>query len=364
MKKRPFLFFFVKSISQRRGRVAIASAAVMLAVALVTAMSGVTFGVREKLGAELKAYGANIIVSPRKGTDFPSDALEKISALPSVEEATGQVLGATSVDRQTIEVIGLDTGRLASMGWRIFGRWPERDGEILAGINLKTALNLREGQRITAEHDGRRTELRISGFIERGGVEDRALIMSLKNAWELTGNEGRLHVILVRGKSGHLEMAGDGVRSVLSGAAVKTLRQVALAEESLLAKIQLLMMLVTGVVVFASGISVTSTMGANVLERREEIGLMKALGATRRDISSFYMAEALLIGALGGVSGFAVGFLSAQAISKGAFNSFIAMPLLIPAAALAMGLAVSVVSSYFPVRSAMQYDPAMILRGE
>ena len=364
MKKRWFLFFFRKSVGQRRGRVTIASAAVTLAVALMTAMIGVTVGIREKLGSELKAYGANIIVSPLREGDFAYDALAMIAKLPLVEDATGQVLGNTFVDQQAIEVIGLDAKKIASMGWRIFGKWPEGDEEVLAGINLKAALRLQEGQRIFVEKEGTKKELVISGFIEKGGAEDRALIMTIRQAWAVTGSEGRLQSILVRGKSGQLDTIGASIRSALDNAAVKTFRQVALAEESLLGKIQLLMMLVTLVVIFASAISVTSTMGATVLERREEIGLMKALGATRRNISLFYMTEAVLIGIIGGLAGYAIGFLSAQAISKGAFNSFIAMPLPIPLAALCMGLIVAIGSSYFPVRGAMKYDPTTILRGE
>ena len=78
MMNRWFFFFFNKSVSQRRGRVLIASAGVTLAVAIVTAMIAVTAGIREKLGSELRAYGANVIVSPSKGAAFAYDDLERL----------------------------------------------------------------------------------------------------------------------------------------------------------------------------------------------------------------------------------------------------------------------------------------------
>jgi len=112
----------------------------------------------------------------------------------------------------------------------------------------------------------------ISGFVEKGGAEDRALIMTIRQAWTVTGTEGRLQSILVAGKSGQLETIGAAIRSALDNAAVKTVRQVALAEEVAPRQIQLLMMLVTLVVIFASAISVTSTMGANVLEGEKRSG--------------------------------------------------------------------------------------------
>jgi putative ABC transport system permease protein len=359
-----FLYFFRKSISQRKGRVVIASVSVMLAVAIVTGMLGITSGIKEKLGSELKAYGANIIVSPLKGDSLDYDVMGTISKMDHVEDVTGQVFGRVFIRNHAIEIIGLDVKRLRDRGWRLFGNWPVKEDEILAGINLKDVLKLEKGITLSLENKDMKKDVVVSGFIEKGGPEDSAFIMSIEEAWDVTGIAKKLNAILVSGTSGELENVVENIRDVVSSAMVKTSRQVAFAEESLLAKIQLLMALVTVVVLFATAISVASTMGANVLERREEIGLMKAIGATRRDISSFYIAEAVLIGIIGGVSGFLLGFVFAQAVSKGAFDSFITVALYLPFLSLLIGLSVSVFAGYFPVRDAMKYNPAVILRGE
>jgi len=76
------------------------------------------------------------------------------------------------------------------------------------------------------------------------------------------------------------------------------------------------------------------------------------------------MIEAVLIGILGGISGLSLGLLSAQAVSKGAFHSFVGVPGYLPLISILLGIMVSLLSSYFPVRGAMKYDPAVILRGE
>lgn len=364
MKGRWFLFFFGRSISQRKGRVVIASLSVTLAVAVVTALAGITSGIREKLGSELKAYGANIIVSPGKGGLLDHSVRQSISQMSSVEDASGQVLTRAVASGQSIEVIGMEVSRIRDMGWRLYGRWPAAKGEVAAGINLRDGLKLKEGQTIPVAHEGKKAGFVVSGFFEKGGAEDSSLIMSVEEAWDLTGLRGKLSTVLVRGKSGSLESVGAAIRAAFPELIVKTSRQVAVAEESLLRKIQLLMILVTAVVLLATAVSVASTMGANVLERREEIGLMKAMGATRRDISGFWFAEAALIGAFGGVLGFISGFLAAEAISKGAFNSFVSISPYLPFLSLAMGLAVSLAAGYFPVRDAMKCDPAIILRGE
>jgi putative ABC transport system permease protein len=145
---------------------------------------------------------------------------------------------------------------------------------------------------------------------------------------------------------------------------VKTLKQVANAEEAFLGKMELLMALVTVVVLIASAISVSSTMSATVLERLKEIGLMRAIGGTRAEVAGFFLAEGMVIGILGGGGGYLAGFLCAQAVSRGAFGSFISVPLFLLALAVAMGLIIAMFASMFPLADAMRYGPASILRGE
>lgn len=372
MKKHSFFFFFNKSVSQRKGRVLIASAAVTLAVAVITGMAGITTGIREKLGAELKAYGANIVVSAQGGGHLTHDSLGIISAIGNVQEVAGQVFGNVAVDGHSFELIGLDLGRIKGKGWRIYGNWPQKKGEILAGVNLKNALKLEAGStiylsgQINRKNSGEITQnvFHVSGFIERGGTEDNAFIMSLEDAWAVTGLEGALSAVLVNGRSGELDGIVGAIKKALPSVSVKTMRQVALAEETLLSKIQLLLAFLTVVVLFATGVSVASTMGANVLERREEIGLMKAIGAKRKDINMFYQAEAVLIGLSGGLAGFALGYVSIQAVSHGAFHSFIRMPFYVFFLSMIVGIGISVISSSFPVRDALKYNPSVILRGE
>ena len=372
MKGSWFILFFKRSLSQRKGRVIIASISVALAVAVITGMIGITVGIKAKLGSELKAYGANIIVSPAGNNYLHYDAVEKIIKIKSVNDAEGQVLGNVSINDQSIEIIGLEIDKLKDRRWRLSGKWPAKKYEMLAGINLKDALKLDKGETVLLEgrgggrllHSNRKMEFTISGFIERGGPEDNSLIISIAEAWELTGEKDRFSTVLVRGKPGELDNSVNSIKNILPSAEVKTFRQVAFAEESLLRKIQLLMAMVTVVVLFAAVISVTATMGANVLERREEIGIMMAIGATRNEISLFYVAEAVLIGLLGGIAGFVSGYFSAQAISKGAFGSSITMPYYTVVLSLVSGLLISLSASHFPVRNAMKQSPAVILKGD
>jgi len=336
----------------------------MLAVAIVTGLAGITSGIKDKLGSELQAYGANLIVSPGDQGLLDIDALKIISGLDSVENTSGQIYGRAFIKENSVEVIGLEMDKMRESGWRLGGSWPLNVREIVAGNNVKEALKIEKGDEISLQTNDRFIKFIISGFIERGGPEDNAFIMSLPQAWELMGIDNTLSAILVRGKSGDLDNISTRITAAVTGVKVKTLRQVAVAEESLLGKIQLLMALVTVVVFFAATVSIMSTMGANVLERREEIGLMMAIGATRNGIRLFYFAEAVLTGLAGGVAGFCLGYFFTQAVSWGAFHALIGIPFHLFIVSVAAGLIVSLIASHFPVVNALKYNPAVILREE
>ncbi len=361
---RGFLYFFRKSISQRTGRVVIASLSVMLAVAIVTGLVGITSGIKAKLGSELQAYGANLIVSPLNQDLLDTDALKVILGLDGVAQVSGQIYSRVLIKDSSVEVMGIEMDKMKESGWRLNGDWPQNKREIVAGNNIKEAMKIEKGGELSLQTNTGLLNFSVSGFVERGGPEDNAFIMTLPQAWDLMGSENKLSAILVKGESGKLDNISARITGAVKDVIVKTMRQVAVAEESLLRKIQLLMTLVTIVVFFAATVSIMSTMGANVLERREEIGLMKALGATRNRIRLFYFAEAVLIGLTGGVAGFCLGYLFTQAVSWGAFNALIGIPLYLFVLSIAAGLAVSLVASHFPVANALKYNPAVILREE
>jgi len=302
-----FIHFLRRSLGQRMGRVAVASAAVMLAAGVVVTALGISLGIGNKLGGELKAYGANVMLTPVEQY-LDGSVLKELASDANVEDFSGQLYAAAQVHGAEVEIIGLDMDSIKARGWKPDGKWPGA-GEVLAGSDAARALGLKPGADVTVEG----TKMKVTGLVERGGPEDSALMLNLADAQRITGHEGKLSAVLLRVSPGNIDAAVAALSQKLPGVNVKTLKQVARAEESFLGKIELLMMLVTLVVLIATSICVSSTMSATVLERLEEIGLMKAIGGTKRDIRSFFLAEGVVIGIVGGLLGYVLGFAAAQA---------------------------------------------------
>lgn len=365
-----FLYFVKRSISQRKVRIGIASLAVMVGVGLSGALITLSLGMRERLGDELKAYGANMMIIGREGGYLNEDNTHLLKRLGDrIENPVLQLYGQAILslksdagfegDKMT-ELIGVDLK--SSAGMRLYGNLPA-DGEMIAGTILRDALKLSIGSRIDLASGNRKESFRVSGFFERGGAEDKGVILRLKDAQRLLGADGRLSAILLRGK-GDLNLLKREIEGLIPGSVVKTLWQVAHAEMSLLGKIEFLLALVSIVVLCGASLSVGSTMNTTVLERRREIGLMKALGGSRKAIRRLLLAEAMLIGGLGGIFGFPVGVVSTQVISKGAFGAFVGVPWHLPLISISLGLFLGFVSSLLPLKAALRLEPAVTLRGE
>lgn len=354
-----FFYFLKKSISQRKGRFLIASSAVTLTVAVVSALAMLSLGVRDKIGAELKQYGANMIVTGLSGKEIDAETAAAIRGMgASIKDSAVQVYGAMTVKDMVVEVMGMEPEKMS--GFRLHGAFPKASGEVMVGINLRDALMVKQGDVLAVPGKG---SYRIAAVFEKGPDEDSMLVMSLEDAQRALGMTG-VSAVLLNADTKRLHEVEEWVRQRHPSLQVKTLKQVAVAEERILGRVQLLMLLVTAVVLFSSVIALGSTMGANVIERMEEIGLMKSLGATREDIRNFFMAEAGAAGLGGAAAGYLAGVIAAEAVSKTAFGSFVPVNLPVMPGAMLLGVFIAVVSTYLPVRNAMKVVPAQILRGE
>lgn len=361
----------------------------LLAIAVgATILSGLVtiyYDVPRQMGAQFRNYGANmILVASSNDAEFTQETVDE--AVSVLRE--GDLVGAAPfryetvlIHEQPVEAAGTDMAgaKATSPYWYVDGEWPDAAGELLLGKERATFLGLAIGDTVTVTYsteddkvaengvtEAAALDMTVTGIVETGGSEEEYIYMSMGDLETLAGGPGRLDVaeLSVSATSEELKAYASAMEEKAPAVAARLVKRVTESESTVLTKLQALVFLVTAVVLVLTMICVATTMTAVVTERRKEIGLRKALGASDPEIIGEFMGEGLLLGGIGGLIGSGLGFAFAQYVSMNVFSGSITfqfwlLPLTVIVSVLVTGLA-----CLMPVRSATEVDPALVLKGE
>ena len=205
----------------------------------------------------------------------------------------------------------------------------------------------------------------VTGILATGGEEESYVFMSLEDMAGLTGSDAvDVAELSVSASAEELETYAEQITENTDGVRARLVKRVTRSETAVLGKLQSLVFLVTAVVLILTMICVSTTMMAVVSERRREIGLRKALGASDGSIRTESLGEGMFLGLLGGIVGAVLGFAFAQVVSVNVFGSSITFqPLLLPAAVI-VSMGVAALSCLQPIKRAVAIDPAIVLKDE
>ena len=205
----------------------------------------------------------------------------------------------------------------------------------------------------------------VTGILATGGEEESYVFMSLEDMAGLTGRDAvDVAELSVSASAEELETYAEQITENTDGVRARLVKRVTRSETAVLGKLQSLVFLVTAVVLILTMICVSTTMMAVVSERRREIGLRKALGASDGSIRTEFLGGGMFLGLLGGILGAVLGFAFAQVVSVNVFGSSITFqPLLLPAAVI-VSMGVAALSCLQPIKRAVAIDPAIVLKDE
>ncbi len=415
-----FLRLLYQSFMRQRRRKLLAGIAITLGVSVATAMIAVATNIGDKINRELRSYGANLVIYPDTdnldveigGVDLKpatDTAYLNEADLPKIKGIFWQhnIIGfaptlpvTVEAGQQKVELLGTYFAKTLRLGaetfttgvrstnpwWKVSGRWPDDDSEgILLGERLAARLSRGPGDRLDVA--GR--TLHVAGVVTSGGAEDEGIVAPLGLAQRILGKPGAVRRIFVSALtkpedafakrdpktmspemydrwycSPYADSIALQLREAIPHSQAEQIRQVAQTEGTVLRRIKGLMLLVTLAALLASALAVSAAMATAILERRCEVGLMKALGAGNASVAALFFAEAALLAMAGGIGGFAAGDLLAQQVGEWIFGSRIGVhPVLFPIV-LSMAVIVTFGGSAAAIRKAMAFDPVLALRGD
>jgi len=163
--------------------------------------------------------------------------------------------------------------------------------------------------------------------------------------------------------TGYVTSIAKQVEEVFGGSAAKPIWQVAETEGKVLDRLNMLIYLLCGIVLFASSIGVSTTMVMSLLRRIEEIGLLKAIGADRSKIITVFLSEGVIIGLVGGFLGYLLSMLVSKYIGAMVFQSGLEQSGILFFIAIGSAVFIALLGTFLPIRRALRIRPGIVLKG-
>lgn len=398
--RKMFLTMLWGAVFRRRSRAVMAVIASLVGAATLFCLASVCIAVPQQMNEEMRAYGANMIVTPsdaeEKSQGISSETIDIVTAFVSSEYSTKSAAyryESVRINSAPYTLAGVNTKAVKALNahWSVTGDWPS-EGNVMIGRDVADALGVQVGSRVTIGYrasdntsdstksqttengrvssdilDTEGTEFRVAGIVDTGGNEDSIVYAVNSDVAELSGSDRGADVVEYS-----VNAVGDELGAVIkslnanpnTGVKAQAVTKITSSDTRIITMLQTLFWIVSLVVLVLTFVGVGTTISSIVSQRRSEIGLRKALGASSKAIGIEFYVESAIYGLIGGLFGTAIGYLLARVLCVSVFERAIGFNWLLGFASLMLSMLIAIAASIPPVRRATRIDPAIVLREE
>jgi putative ABC transport system permease protein len=371
------------------GRLAVALIAVISGAAVISALLNLQFDIERKLTQEFRALGPNLLITSRSGataapSDFPGQAAapqvinQGVVARAIDATRTANLAGALpylyvvarAADTPVV-VAGTDLAEAARMNpsWKLSEASSSANAptarKCIVGRRAAEKLGLAAGGTVELRYQERSEQFAIASVLDSGAAEDDQILVDLQDAQALAGMPGQIEAeeLRVAGDSANVTAYASRLAAALPEESVQPLRQVTDAEGNLLRRTRLLIGSTVALILLLTALCVLATMAALAMERRADVGLMKALGGSIARILALFLAEVSVVGAAGGAIGCLAGYALARWMGERVFGAAVSPRWeIFPLTVVLMALVA--LAGALPLQRLGRVKPAVILRSE
>ncbi|PIN79422.1 hypothetical protein COV16_04325 [Candidatus Woesearchaeota archaeon CG10_big_fil_rev_8_21_14_0_10_34_8] len=344
LKLKEYSKYTFKQMKSRKVRAWLTILGIIIGIAaivgLVTISKSMNYAVQEqfeKMGiSSIRVVPAGLNGPPNGALDLDADLKEQIEKVKGVEYVNpvliGYVTGSHNNEEESLRVNSYDTD-LSDKGFldtdikaeqgRFFS--PGEKGSVVIGYDVAydtfdKDIHLQNTLKLNDE------KFKVIGILEKTGTDiDDMLYMGLEDARLLLNKPDTVNAFVVQTASGlDATEIGEKIKQRLERTLdeeefdVFTPEQLLKQIGDILGIIQIVLASIASISLLVGAIGIMNSMFTAVLERTREIGVMKAIGATRRDILTIFLIEAGLMGTAGGIIGALVGTGMAFLVEYGA----------------------------------------------
>ena len=380
-------------LAANRGRLFVILLALGAGAAITSALLNLQVDAKRRLTTEFRAFGANVIIAPsNSGASVPEESPQFLndslfadlsegmdsSSLPKAEFLYGivdaaKLLAAKDESRGSTKVILAGFGYSGSRPEHVLSPVLLAAAQKMASVNTLACevgqravetLQLRTGDTVSLTNGSRHVSCHVQVLPSIGGAEDSQIFLELQATQTLLNQPGRISLIQlsVPGTPQQIQNYIASLRR-LPGAEVRPIRQFTEGEAKIYNRISGILSATVALVLVLTALCVMAAMTNVAMERRNDVGLMKAIGGATRRVLRLFLAEAALLGLTGGVLGAAVGILLSMWLGKAVFGIAARPRMIVYPVAVALTIIVAIAGA-FPLRRLANIRPAAVFRGE
>jgi putative ABC transport system permease protein len=378
------------------GRLFVILLALGTGAAVTSALLNLQVDAKRRLTTEFRVLGANVIIAPRTSTS-PEPATLNQSVLERIplRNESSPVLRAGLLYAVIDVAVGFHNGPEARSKWvpvvlagyssdvyrqllpsQAMERSQPTGGNMplcYAGSRVAKQLHLHSRDLLfiktnTQSDDpdpATQAECFVQGIDNYGGPEDNQIFINLETIQILEGLRGRISLIQlsVPGTPEEIQSYITDLQKRIPDSEVRPIRQFTEAEAKIYDRISGLLTATVALVLLLTGLCVMAAMTNVAMERRNDVGLMKAIGGASRRVLRLFLAEAALLGLTGGLLGAAAGIALSIGLGKAVFGVAARPRLIVYPVAVALTIIVAIAGA-FPLRRLTSIRPASVFRGE
>ena len=346
----------------------------------------------------LKTVGDSVIVTPHVGgtmrgfsggTGGPSSLsiteqnfqqIKRASApnvaIPVLQTSDRMKLGVGS-DEIVATIYGLNPDDVPDLLKLKEGAYSRGDSGVLVGSTFAKDNNVKVGSRIAIGTEGNKGTLRVTGIIEERGMAfdvstDSAIIVT-KDWFDQAYNRNDYDKVVVKVKN--LDDL-PAVKSAIENQMNKRDKIVDVVDTrktmetifSAFGQITTFVSAIGGISMLVAGVSILNIMMMSVTERIKEIGIMRSIGAQRKEVMSMFIYEALILGVVGSLIGGTMSLLGGYAISSVLLQTtkylFVPSSMIHIIYGMSFGIVISLICGIYPAWRAANLNPIDALRHE
>jgi len=384
----------LKDILRRKRRVMYAILGVVIGTMTVTAILTVSAAGQARIISQLEKYGANLNVMPavktidnglgdlslgtmnlgenyitedkipimRQITDAKiREYLEDVPGEGNIATVAPKLFVNAEIKGASLVAVGIDPEEQFKVNtwWQVIkGEYFSNGNQVVLGSMAAASLNLNPGD--TVQLNGK--TLTVSGVLaDTGAGDDYQVFVPLATLQAAFNKTGLVSSVDVRALCNGcpVEIIAEAINQNISGVRAVAIKQIANSEMGMLEKINKFMLALAGVSLVVGGFGVFNTLLTSINERLKDIGIMRAVGASRSQIIKALLYEAIVLGIAGGLSGYAAGTLLAYGIGplifEGTTISFVAMYLPL---SIGVAMLIALLATLYPALQATRVKVA------